>query len=87
MTSGRGRRFRRGRLPRPGGDRLEPVDGLLRRGQVVPLEDYLELRPERRERVRKLVQDGHLLIGPWYTLPEMNVILRATRNSCHRPRL
>ncbi len=43
-------------------------------GQVVPLEDYLEYRPEHRARIRKLVKSGRLLIGPWYTLPEMNVI-------------
>lgn len=43
-------------------------------GQVRPLEDYLELRPEERPRFARLVKSGRLLIGPWYTLPEMNVI-------------
>lgn len=43
-------------------------------GQVVPLIDYLELRPENRGRIEKLVRSGRLLIGPWYTLPEMNEI-------------
>ncbi len=38
--------------------------------QVAPVEDYLEIRPENRERVRRHVQSGRLLIGPWYTCPE-----------------
>jgi alpha-mannosidase len=33
------------------------------------LDDYLELRPENRERVKTLVADGRILVGPWYTLP------------------
>jgi alpha-mannosidase len=35
------------------------------------VEDYLEIRPENRERVAKLAQAGRLWIGPWYTLPEI----------------
>ncbi len=35
------------------------------------VEDYLEVRPERRERIEKLAQAGRLLIGPWYTLPDI----------------
>ena len=38
--------------------------------QVVPLEDYLEVRPENRDRLSKLVAEGRLLVGPWYTAPE-----------------
>ncbi len=38
--------------------------------QTVPLEDYLEVRPENRARVEKAVTDGRLLVGPWYTCPE-----------------
>ncbi|WP_168442107.1 alpha-mannosidase [Pontiella desulfatans] len=33
------------------------------------LEDYLELRPENKERAHKLVSEGRILAGPWYTLP------------------
>ncbi len=33
------------------------------------LEDYLELRPENTERVHRLVGEGRILAGPWYTLP------------------
>ncbi len=38
--------------------------------QVAPLDDYLEVRPENRERVVAQVKAGRLLIGPWYTAPE-----------------
>lgn len=33
------------------------------------LEDYLELRPENTDRMKKLVSEGRMLAGPWYTLP------------------
>lgn len=39
--------------------------------QTVILEDYLEIRPENAERVRRLVEKDRLQIGPWYTLPDM----------------
>ncbi len=38
--------------------------------QTVPLEDYLEIRPQNYERIKKHVKSGRLLIGPWYTDPE-----------------
>lgn len=39
-------------------------------GQTVVLEDYLELRPENRPRLQKLIDDGRLSIGPWYVAPD-----------------
>ncbi|MEW6046780.1 MAG: glycoside hydrolase family 38 C-terminal domain-containing protein [Bacillota bacterium] len=39
-------------------------------GQTIPIEDYLEFRPERREDVRRQVAAGRLLVGPWYVLPD-----------------
>ncbi len=39
-------------------------------GQAVLLEDYLSIRPENFERIEQAVQDGRLLTGPWYVLPE-----------------
>jgi alpha-mannosidase/mannosylglycerate hydrolase len=39
-------------------------------GQVIVLEDYLEIRPERRAQVEALVRDGHFVVGPWYVLPD-----------------
>jgi mannosylglycerate hydrolase len=39
-------------------------------GQAIVLEDYLEIRPERREELRQLVQAGRLRVGPWYVLAD-----------------
>ncbi|PIP13836.1 MAG: alpha-mannosidase, partial [bacterium (Candidatus Stahlbacteria) CG23_combo_of_CG06-09_8_20_14_all_40_9] len=39
-------------------------------GQTVVLEDYLEIRPEMREKLRNYIKDGRILVGPWYTLPD-----------------
>jgi mannosylglycerate hydrolase len=39
-------------------------------GQVIPLLDYLEIKPENEARVRQAVQSGRLHIGPWYTQPD-----------------
>jgi hypothetical protein len=39
-------------------------------GQLIALEDYLEIRPEERERIAALNNAGRLLIGPWYVLPD-----------------
>ena len=39
-------------------------------GQTVVLEDYLEIRPQERERLGKYVKEGRLLVGPWYILPD-----------------
>ena len=39
-------------------------------GQTIVLNDYLEIRPERKERLRKLIQEGRILIGPWYVMPD-----------------
>ncbi|HHV62540.1 MAG TPA: hypothetical protein GXX51_07890 [Firmicutes bacterium] len=54
-------------------DILENVPGyhsFMFDGQVSPLESYLELFPENRERVRKLVKAGKLLVGPWFIMPD-----------------
>ena len=37
-------------------------------GQAIVLQDYLEVRPQMRERLTKLIRDGRILIGPWYSL-------------------
>jgi mannosylglycerate hydrolase len=39
-------------------------------GQAIILEDYFEIRPENRERLKALVQAGRIEIGPWYVLPD-----------------
>jgi 2-O-(6-phospho-alpha-D-mannosyl)-D-glycerate hydrolase len=42
-------------------------------GQYQCVEDYLEMRPEMRERMVELVKEKRILIGPWYSLPDMNL--------------
>lgn len=37
-------------------------------GQTAAVEDYLEIRPENADRVRRLVKRGQLAIGPWLIL-------------------
>ena len=39
-------------------------------GHTIMIDDYLELRPERTEQVKKLISEGRLIIGPYYTLAE-----------------
>jgi mannosylglycerate hydrolase len=39
-------------------------------GQTIVLEDYLEMRPEQEPRLRKLIADGRILVGPWYDMPD-----------------
>ncbi|MFP4229389.1 MAG: glycosyl hydrolase-related protein, partial [Salinivenus sp.] len=43
-------------------------------GQTVLLDDYLEVRPDQEERLRTLIDDDRLLIGPWYTLPDLFLV-------------
>src|ERR687895_2532577 len=37
-------------------------------GQLATVDDYLEVRPEAEERIRMLVREGRLAIGPWHVL-------------------
>ncbi len=39
-------------------------------GQAVVLEDYLAVRPEDEERIRRLAAAGALSLGPFYVLPD-----------------
>jgi alpha-mannosidase/mannosylglycerate hydrolase len=39
-------------------------------GQTIMLEDYLEIRPEQEERLKKLIRAGRIVIGPWYVMPD-----------------
>ena len=39
-------------------------------GQAIMIEDYLDIRPERRDEIAKLAGNGMLRIGPWYVLPD-----------------
>ena len=37
----------------------------------IMIEDYLEARPQNRNRIENLVKSRRLLIGPWYSLPDI----------------
>lgn len=47
-------------------------------GQMVPLEDYLEIKPEKRKVLRDFIQKGKLVIGPAYVLPDEYLISAET---------
>lgn len=38
--------------------------------QTVVFEDYLEIRPEQRDRLIRHLKEGRLVAGPWYNLPD-----------------
>ncbi|MDD3337474.1 MAG: glycoside hydrolase family 38 C-terminal domain-containing protein [Lachnospiraceae bacterium] len=40
-------------------------------GQVAPIDDYLEVKPENKERLEGYIREGRIAIGPWYTLPDL----------------
>lgn len=39
-------------------------------GQTIVLKDYLEIRPENRERLIAYINDYRIQCGPWYILPD-----------------
>ncbi|HUJ75204.1 MAG TPA: glycoside hydrolase family 38 C-terminal domain-containing protein, partial [bacterium] len=39
-------------------------------GQTIPIQDYLEVRPDRRQLLASHVASGRITIGPWYVLPD-----------------
>ena len=43
-------------------------------GQYIIVEDYLKARPEMTERVKKLMGEGRLRVGPWYTQPLETIV-------------
>lgn len=43
-------------------------------GQTAILEDYFTIKPDAMARVKKLVQEGRLVIGPWYTQTDEMVV-------------
>ena len=48
----------------------ELCPGFLLDGQVLPVLDYLEIRPEMAGRVKALVARNKLQVGPWFSLPD-----------------
>ncbi|UUX35031.1 alpha-mannosidase [Fundicoccus culcitae] len=43
-------------------------------GQTIILDDYLEIRPEKEELLRKYIQNGQLRVGPYYILQDAFLI-------------
>ncbi|WP_211746646.1 alpha-mannosidase [Paenibacillus sp. Marseille-Q4541] len=39
-------------------------------GQTIMLEDYLQIRPEKKEELKRYIQEGRIHIGPWYILQD-----------------
>ena len=43
-------------------------------GQTIVLDDYLLMRPEMESVLRRHIQSGRILIGPWHILPDMFLV-------------
>ena len=39
-------------------------------GQTAPMEDYAEINPEGAEKIKALVKEGKIRIGPWFVMPD-----------------
>ena len=39
-------------------------------GHTALIEDYLEIKPENKEKIKKYVKEGRFAIGPWYVLQD-----------------
>jgi len=58
-------------------------------GQGVILEDYLEFRPENKDKLVDLIKKGKIIVGPWYILPDEFLIMGESliRNYLYAQRL
>ncbi len=48
----------------------DPDFRFLMDGQSVVIDDYLEIRPQAKQRLENAVRRGQIQVGPWYTLPD-----------------
>jgi alpha-mannosidase len=39
-------------------------------GHTILVEDYLEVRPDRRDAIERFVREGRITVGPWYVIPD-----------------
>lgn len=39
-------------------------------GQTIVLEDYLEVKPQNKKRIAKLIKEERIIVGPWYIQPD-----------------
>lgn len=58
-------------------DRLLPlmhsgeIEYFVADGHTLLIDDYLTMRPEQEQAVRNLIAEGRILLGPWYTQPNV----------------
>lgn len=38
--------------------------------QTLPIQDYLEIKPQKKEILKKYISEGKLAVGPWFCLPD-----------------
>ena len=43
-------------------------------GQTIVLEDYAEVRPEKIEKLKELIKQKKILVGPWYVMPDEFIV-------------
>lgn len=51
-------------------EKREEYKSFMLDGQTSVIEDYLEVRPENRDRLKKLIEKGRIIVGPWYIQPD-----------------
>lgn len=51
-------------------DRDPKFSNFMLDGQTIVLDDYLEVRPEQEERLKKHTRAGRIQMGPWYLQPD-----------------
>ena len=34
--------------------------------QTMPIQDYLEVYPEKKEKLQKYIKEGRIAVGPWF---------------------
>ncbi len=39
-------------------------------GQTIVLEDYMEIRPDKKDELLQRIKEGKIAVGPWYLLPD-----------------
>ena len=39
-------------------------------GQTIVLEDYEEIEPERAKTLKRFIEEGRIIVGPWYVMPD-----------------
>ena len=48
----------------------DTIDQFMFDGQTIVVEDYLEIKPQQKARLKQAIQKGEIKIGPWYVMPD-----------------